>query len=589
MKIHLSIVAAVVLVAVGMLGSASAFGQYRTGDDGHALDANNRIGSGGYNTGRPRQGPTQDQIFYGNVSGGQQFRGTVTHPDPFAFRGTNVGSAGMDRFNRNTAGAPVVGGQVQNPQGTAQAYYQQSRLAPPPPGAAGASTSNQYVLNPITGSYTPAPPPDRRMMAGDTRLGRPLGDPLPPLPMPGELMLPGPVDPGQTGGILTASPLYGLREWRSGERELLNSTGPRGPIEIAAIERMRSELMTSGAVDAQGNPVTGNTGALTGPNLNQTMQIGAPIESPRPMQLTTDPLDAVLGSKKLPAQPGDVGTQQTLRQRILAPAEQQSTQVAELRKRYAQFAAAQPKEQTDQEANVEFQRGWRAKQANEQAKGALLKEPMPAVVKPGEQDAQGQQQPGVGQGGTAQTPVAGGEGAAAPVEKPQPLNITSLAEGVKAKGLNELLTSAEQLAKQGKFSSAVAQYERAEQVAPNNPLIWIGRANAELGAGFFLRAEQNLRAAFRADPSLLVGKYDLKNFLGEERLKELTTDLQELADDEPTQTRPLFLLAWVAYNTGEERKAAAYLDLAEKRSNGRDGVYKLLRDSWTLPKSEENK
>jgi tetratricopeptide (TPR) repeat protein len=407
--------------------------------------------------------------------------------------------------------------------------------------------------------------------------------------MPGELALPGPVDPSQTGGILTASPLYGLREWRSGERELLDSTGPKGPVEIAAIERMRSELMTTDAVDAQGQPLTdgaGQTGsgALTGPALNQSMTLQPPIESPRPMQLTTDPLDAVLGSKKLPAQPGNVDTQQSLRQRILAPPERQSTQVAELRKRYAQYAAALPKEQTDQEANVDFQRGWRAKQAREQAQGALLKEPLPPVARDDQKTPP--QQPGA----QAMPPAPAGEGEAqAPVEKPQPLNINNLAEGVKAKGLNELLTSAEQLAKQGKYSSAVAQYERAEQVAPNNPLIWIGRANAELGAGFFLRAEQNLRAAFRADPSLLVGKYDLKTFLGEERVKELVKDLTETADDEPTQTRPLFLLAWVAYNTGEERKAAAYLDLAEKRSNGRDGIYKLLRDTWTLPTKDENK
>ena len=49
--------------------------------------------------------------------------------------------------------------------------------------------------------------------------------------------------------------------------------------------------------------------------------------------------------------------------------------------------------------------------------------------------------------------------------------------------------------KQGKFSSALDKYDQAEQVAPNNSLIKLGRANAELGASYFARADQHLREA----------------------------------------------------------------------------------------------
>ena len=49
---------------------------------------------------------------------------------------------------------------------------------------------------------------------------------------------------------------------------------------------------------------------------------------------------------------------------------------------------------------------------------------------------------------------------------------------------------------------------------------------------------------------------------------------REVASADEKSPTPVFLLAYVAYNTGNERRAAAYLDLAEKRSDGKDPTYK---------------
>jgi tetratricopeptide (TPR) repeat protein len=186
-------------------------------------------------------------------------------------------------------------------------------------------------------------------------------------------------------------------------------------------------------------------------------------------------------------------------------------------------------------------------------------------------------------GGTAATPQALPGGIA--VDAKQPLQVHSLAEGVQAPALATLLKEAETSLKAGRYNTALEQYDDAERVAPNNPLILLGRANAELGQSYYARAESHLRQAFTQDQALLMGQYDLREMLGNERLDFLARDLRGIADREQRESRPVLLLAYLAYNTGDARRAAAYLDLAEKRAAGADPIYPLLRKHWSLPAS----
>jgi len=71
--------------------------------------------------------------------------------------------------------------------------------------------------------------------------------------------------------------------------------------------------------------------------------------------------------------------------------------------------------------------------------------------------------------------------------------------------------------------------------------------------------------------------------LGEQKVRTLISELKDIAKKDQREARPLFLLAYVAYNTGHETEAEANLDLADKRSGGKDPFYKLLRDNWSLP------
>ena len=81
-----------------------------------------------------------------------------------------------------------------------------------------------------------------------------------------------------------------------------------------------------------------------------------------------------------------------------------------------------------------------------------------------------------------------------------PIKVPSLAQGVKAKSISDYLKAAEASMKDGKFTSAFDDYDKAEQVAPNNPLIKLGRANAELGDSYYARAEAHLPRCLHASP-----------------------------------------------------------------------------------------
>src|SRR3954470_1110896 len=92
--------AAAVAAAVPLFAATPpASAQYRIENDGGARDANNRLGSGGYNDGGGVRVPTvtANQIVNGNVTRGFEFRGPTASTDARAFRGPTAGGV-SDRF-----------------------------------------------------------------------------------------------------------------------------------------------------------------------------------------------------------------------------------------------------------------------------------------------------------------------------------------------------------------------------------------------------------------------------------------------------------------------------------------------------------
>jgi hypothetical protein len=590
---------AAVIAALPVFGlTRPAAAQYPAGQDGHANDANNRAGSGGYNSARQGSAVTQDNIINRTVSGGIGFTGPIRETDPGAFR-VRLPGTGLDNFIRTSNGVPTGTGGTSDLT-VPHPYYGDSRGVAPPPGSLPVGFSGGYVgttpQNNLTLSSSLSTPStgattlQARTIPTDTLLLNSVYN---------TSGYQGITDAALNGNL--ASPLPGLRPGQPGDL----ATSPFAlpalpqlpgglPTEDPAVLRMRAELQEA-ALPSSLNPNVGenNNGQPGGPNFpgspqnqngtqqnpNGTQQnpnggqnqnggqpnqpggqqnqpgapnqplngvLPAPLETPANAAISNQPNGSQLNATPLNNTPAG---QESLRQRMttLVPAAQQSTLLTELQNRMARYG---PAGTSDAEANRKF------------------REMQQKNARPGK--------PGAGVGLPQQAPP-----------DTAPVKVSSLATGVKAKGLHDLLAGAEDLMRQGKFDSAIDKYAQAQRVAPNNPLTYLGRAHAELGAGYYAKAEQDLRYVFRADPELLLAQFDLGTAMGEQRLAFLRKDLTGLTQSEPKSETPWFLLAYLDYNGGDAAAAEKDLNEAEQRAGHGDWAIRTLRTHWTLPSNRK--
>jgi hypothetical protein len=289
--------------------------------------------------------------------------------------------------------------------------------------------------------------------------------------------------------------------------------------------------------------------------------------------------------------------QGTVQRLLISPAEQ-SEQIAEMERRYQQNKTPLTNDQANDFYNRELAAQEQAKQNAQQNQVAGGAQP----AQPGAQPGGAAAQANTGTPGAGALPVPDYARANQDILKKAnaplnpvvkgPLNetgqgyvITSLATGIKAKGLAGFMKTAEDQMRAGKFTDALNSYDNAQQVAPNNPLIPLGRSFAELGASYYGKAETDLRNAVRSDAAVLMPQYDLKGFIGEDRLKFVVKDLKDVANTEKTE-RPVLLLAYISHNVGDDEGAAKYLNDADTRSGGRDQMVELMRTVWHLAKPE---
>lgn len=599
----------VLAAAVSMTLASGAIAQYRVGTDGRARDASNRIGSGGYNAGyggaaNVSQGNyLQNNLITGNITGGREFRGSIPYQAPDSFRGNTAGGL-SDRFIRSSSAAPY-GGIPQNNAQAVQSFYGVSNAAPPPPG---------YVQQGGTsGAFVPAKPMSRA--AGDLRLGQIQDAPTNTmLPQPGQFLMPGPVDPNTSAStVITGSPLYGVRQWNTAnlndQQFLNNNMGMNGTnmgskLDPVTLQRMRNELVDpmqpkpqDGDLNNPNDPAAPLGGASGSQNLSGSAL--TPMESPRNPSLSGASILQSTDSQSGSALTGNLqtGASASARQRPGSNAAAQSTQYAELQKRMNQYRIIQ--ENTDANANATANAAPKKPDAKKPTGlagagqgsissgagtlGGGLTMPAPSGGLGGQSKPTAPPAPPSAVVPPPSAPVAGN----VPSNKPAPVQVKSLADGVKAAGLASLLKEAEEQMRAGKFSSALDKYDDADQVAPGDPFVMLGKANALLGQSYYARAERSLRDAFMKDQNLLLGQYDLRSFLSVDRLQFLVTELKGLADTEQKEPRHAFLLAYIAYNSGFEAQASAYLSLAEQRSGGTDPLYPLLRKYWSLPTQTE--
>ena len=554
-------------VAATLWTAFPAWAQYPVANDGRALDANPLIGSGGYNSGTIpdpySQMMLQNKIITGNVTGGKYFRGQAESTDPRNFRG-QAASWSMDRFIRDAGGVPAYGQSIPTP-GTMQPFYG-GQLANP--------LSPDFVRG-ASGTFTTPPKPNGDTAAYDPRIGSIRMDSAMSLPS-GDLMMPGPYDPmSNERTVYTASPLMGLKAWRPSEladRQFLNDFGSmraRGVVEGMALEPRQIRQMQEELNDAVDTP---DKTKPKDPNLAKPLP--PPFETPAPSLLRNKPLVDPIGGKPLANEiREDLGVQH----RPLVPVPQQSSQYAEMEKRLNRYYGEIIKGNETKFPNAAKQL---KKPSGEKPKTTDSEGPKIGPPTEGKTEVTDSTLPDYAQIGRE---ILGGASPMGSAAKPQPFKIRSLAAGVRADGLARLIRDGEKLMREGKFDSAMLRFDAAQQVAPNNSLVTMGRANAALGAGYYRKAEAWLRVAMENDPVLLMAQFDLTEFYGEARLAAVVKDLKEAANAQTDDAGLAMLLAYTAYSAGNSEQAGAYLDLAEKRSGGKDDFYRMVRSHWRVP------
>jgi tetratricopeptide (TPR) repeat protein len=580
-----------------------------------------------------------------SVGNGFAFRGThvngvnlgTGYVDPFAFRGLLAGQ-GIDQFIASSTGVPTLANPFASSQqitGGARPVYGGANTLVPPTGFTRSSNSSSYV-----------PARSTAPNLADTRLGViDYSAETNALSSPGEFATSGQVtsqidtSPSQ---IYNTSTLYGVQSWNvtqsqdQGQDQGQNLFGtaqpnPNNSISARKVADLRAQLsaenpnaisprsgqpVTPGAVlippvqigvTNPGGTSSGGNGynGLTSGSLSSSSGLGGPAGA----QMIANP--------NLAPAAGDVSTLQSTRQQLpndlnLPSPGQQSAQYQLLQQRVQEYKKTAPK--TDEEANRRFQEILRLKRQLDNSQTL----PNSTNFKPG-----GIGNPGTGMNGTGTTPgmttpgmipgtgatpgaTPGGAGdklpegtgllpttpgnvtitipspTAPPAAGGGPVQIESYASGIGSKEFAELISSGEAAMKKGQFDKSINIFDQAVAVAPNNSMFAVARANAELGGGYYNRADGELHDAYISDDTMLMSQYDLNKNLGAKRVQTMVDDLKHIAEDSPENETPAFLLAYIMYNTHHPADAAQWLNEADKRSGGNDPVVAKMKRLWVF-------
>ena len=537
------------VLAVGICGLPTmVHAQHRVPQEGDALDANTRVGSGGSNR-APGNNPVNDRyrlgnnVVTGNVTGGRAFRGPILYGSDRDFRDF-TGLQPSSHFAGISTGVSGSGQIINNSQ-FARPYYGGAQVVNPPA---------DFARVPGTGGYVPQTALEPTGGRLDLRRTTPLSGGATSLNTQVELNL---GDFSQTNdlGPLVTRPGLGITD--------LGLDGGRALSPYTRLERdMRLEPLTPGRIadlrsellrDEQGNPAS----------QDQLQGLARPLDTGADRRVDAAPQgsEALTGTAGTMQQQMDAAFQRTSELHLADPAEQ-STQYAQLLERLDRFRALPVPE------------GLRP----------LGADPRPETATPPTQEERAtpesvERQPAEGVPGLPS--FIPPPRSASPLQpRETPLELRSLAEGVSSPTLARMYEQAEQLMAEGRFVSAIARYDVAERLVPNQPLTMLGRSMAEIGAGYFRRASDSLRVAFSRNPELLMAKLDVPQFIGQERFAEVDQTLRQRLDTEPNNPDSAFLLGFLAYHAGDPGAASEFLQLATARSG--DPFYAEVARHWGL-------
>ena len=146
--------------------------------------------------------------------------------------------------------------------------------------------------------------------------------------------------------------------------------------------------------------------------------------------------------------------------------------------------------------------------------------------------------------------------------------------------VDDLVRQGEEALRNGEYFQAERRFNQAESVASGNPLVEVGIAHAQIGAGLYLSAGLTLRNLFTESPELIDARYDAKLLPTGDRLTAAVKMLRERilrGDDAPGYG---LVLAYIGHQTNDRALVGEGLT-AVTGSAELDAQRALLEGVWT--------
>eukprot|EP00752_Nemacystus_decipiens_P013649 g12102.t1 len=151
--------------------------------------------------------------------------------------------------------------------------------------------------------------------------------------------------------------------------------------------------------------------------------------------------------------------------------------------------------------------------------------------------------------------------------------------GEDANRINKLMSRGEQELKDGRYIVAESIYRQILREKGKDPLAKAGLIHSQMGAGMIRSAALNLRGLFADHPELIALRYD-DNLLPEtERLRWLQNRLQKMIGEDIHGAAPGLVLAYLGYQLEAKPLIEYGLNVAESEAP-RDPLMPVVRKIW---------
>lgn len=564
--------------------------------NGSALDANQQVGSGGYNqAGAQVDYRARNLLITGNVGGGRAFQGSIGYGSDGAFRGS-LGSDSLFNFRRDSVfSAPNAGGYNLRARQAGDRVI----ISRPSDSLAGYRVSTGNGLSTRT-AYDPGSGVVTFRQSGGGLVSISGFNSVESLQNTGSSL--GLVQ--TPGGLVSvnASPLTGIRY---------------NPLDASSLDRPQLEPDRNVPADPDAEDADPTNPSETGPesvSLNQSLRVDGQYrpdltqEGLAERELREDPLAITLGTQVQSqmalqlagsgdaAQPNGQATNQAtaLRERVFG---KKVTDTAEVPKAaenpydkliadiLANTKGVAPAADVDVEPAEDNRPEWRkileepekaVLQAKMEAREVALRLSLNMVDEEGNIDYE------------TELPTIDPSS-----ELGQLLDdlsydlprVTTLA-GQDPNRINKLLSRGEQELAAERYLVAENIYRQVLREKNDDPLAQAGLVHSQMGAGMIRSAAFNLRDLFADHPELIALRYDDKLLPKTDRLRWLQNSLQKMIGEDIHGAEPGLILAYLGYQLEAKPLIEFGLAVAEAEAP-RDPLMPVLRKIWVEGKGDK--